>query len=205
MTIKGKISVKVILTMFLTLYLTCLSVLIPDTNAHLKDVQVARGYNRIGDLKVWIADDGAGTLIQLPENSQKARKVEILNKGEEVMFVRLLIQPVLTTGTAVQKAVDVTALLPDFDLTTWIAGEDGYYYSLAPLTKEGTSADTLTVFTQVKGTSGMTNQDRLGIEIKAEAITARGDTYRKAWWNNATIAPGSALKVIDDALQGEKL
>lgn len=170
---------------------------VPSTNAFLKTADNKEVLSPIGDLKVELND--TNQISDLTIGSLVDRTVTVENKTDTNMFVRLLIHPVLESKDGVYKPVSVEEVIPTIS-SDWIAGNDGYYYYKSKLESRD---ETPPVFEKVTTSANMEEEDTFKLLLKVEATTAKGDTYKQAWWEGKEPGDGS-LKQVDDSLKGLK-
>lgn len=189
--VKQKFPIKTSVFLLVSLFVLSLTKDIPETNAFLKDTDTKQALTSAGDLNVAIKDDTAiGTLAV---NTTYSRDLFVKNDGDTDMFIRALVHPTLEDSKGYQLVLNKKSLIPTLS-PDWMDGKDGYYYYKKNLISKTT---TLSPIFKSFDTTQLKEADTLTLHIKVEAITSKGTTYRKAWWNGVEPSSTELSSLVD--------
>ncbi len=180
---KRKFPVKTGVFLLVSVFVLSLAKDFPETNAFLKETDTKQVLTSAGDLKVTIKDESP--IGDLAINTTHSRELFVKNDGDTDMFVRVLVHPLLENSLGYQLVVNKDTLIPTLT-SDWVKGDDEYYYYQKKLA--GKSETTAPIFDEFD-TSQLAATDNLTFRIKVEAITAKGTTYRNAWWEGVEPSP----------------
>lgn len=143
--------------------------------------------------------------IELIPNKKVTKKVSVRNAGDIPAFTRVMVFPVLVSEEGVPLAINEETQITYGNLNTvdWRDGKDGYFYYLKYVNpKEATSLLFDSVTIDVPKEDEYSNAS-FKIEVKAETIDARNNTYREAYWQADRDIPQlhEPLLTIDETLQ----
>ncbi|MDR1264896.1 MAG: hypothetical protein LBK42_04845 [Propionibacteriaceae bacterium] len=144
-----------------------------------------------------------------------ANQVGAVNNGDLSGFVRLLIWPTVVAAdglTALPARIGQEIKL-DLNTVAWREGEDDdhlggdddeddryYYYYLDRLDPGQTTTSLFTRVTLSAGLDERYSGSSLKIEVKAEAVEAKGWHYRLSWWGSEHAPSLPKLLLIDQRL-----
>ncbi|MBP1040238.1 hypothetical protein I6N95_04345 [Vagococcus sp. BWB3-3] len=134
----------------------------------------------VEDLNVFI--DGAfGPTATIENGETLTKKIKIENKTNGDMFVRVMILPTLETsaGKVFSPRLGKEVLIGGMT-TSWVAGEDGYYYYTKVIEGSEKSEPLIEDVTLHHVPSG--GQEELSIQLKVESINTSKDGFVEAWW-----------------------
>lgn len=125
------------------------------------------------------------------------KKVMIKNDEQAPLFVRVLVQPEMTSSDGQVLLASNIGKEIQLDIgSDWLLGEDGFYYYKKVLNSNET---TQSLFTKVKLANNLdTNYQnmKLTINIKSETVSAAGLNFRDAYFHGTTPSQ-SNLEIID--------
>lgn len=170
---------------------------IGETNANFYSKDEQSYSVQAGDLKVLVLDKDP-VESKLTVEIQQARVIQVMNQAEVSQFVRLMIHPTLIDSKGISHVIALNDIAVGLNQTDWIDGKDGYYYYNKKL-KEGQTTSALVE--KIKAQNDI--QGKLTLGIKAEAVTAEGQTYVNAWWQSQ-IPESEPLNSVYEVLNGEK-
>lgn len=197
------IPIKLGVFLLVSVYVLVTSFSLPETNAYLKDGHKREVLTQVGDLKI-VLDDADG-IANLPITQVTTRKVTVTNQSNTTAFIRVTIHPVLVDKDGITRALSVSDVVKDLNLTDWVDGKDGFYYYKKVL-RTVPNQTTDPIFTKLQPPAGVKAADKVSLQLKVEAVTTAGNAYRNAWWEgetpNGTVRPD--LQGIDTILNGLK-
>lgn len=123
--------------------------------------------------------------------------IRITNKEKSPGFIRVLVQPNLTTREGIAKPSKIGKEIVGKISEDWIDGGDGYYYYLK---KVSSGKQTAPLFSE--RLTVLNSTETMSLSLKVEGIVSSGKAYHEAWWNGVVPTEGP-LKEIDTKLEQE--
>lgn len=161
----------------LSLSILSLSLVILDTNANVHSRDQRKYQTKVGDLSVNLKDPDFNGSMTMTVDVTKQRTVSIKNEGQVSQFIRVMALPIVADKQAVYQKVETAEVLKELNTSEWLDGRDGYFYYQDKLSGNQT---TLPLFKNIKSQV----EGTLSLKLKVEAITAEGETFKEAWWQN---------------------
>lgn len=180
------------------------------TYASLTDHDEKQNDFRVGGLQTSVEEDFEPPFVFEPDKKY-TKRVWVANTGDLDSFIRVLALPVLSkkqgNGGTILLPTTVNGSQPvltiDYNLSDWVAGEDGYFYYKK---KVASGEKTAVLFSQVILNQLHITEEYQGVqlsfEIKAEGIGTSQYAYRDAWWNGQMPTAGKLLE-IDNLLKNQ--
>lgn len=176
------------------LSLLSISLLLGDTGANFYSSDQKEYQGKIGDLKVDLKDNDPIT-ANLKVNDEQNRAVSVKNDTEVNQFVRVMVFPVSKDAEDVAAQSLPNEVVKSLNTADWTEGKDGYFYYHKKLAQ---GQETSELFKQISSET----LGEMTIYLKAEAISAEGDTFVSAWWQK-TIPTVEPLKTIYNTLESQ--
>ncbi|MBP1044618.1 hypothetical protein I6N95_26765 [Vagococcus sp. BWB3-3] len=141
----------------------------------------------VEDLHVQIKEEFP-TVSQMKLDTAYKKEVEIENKTNGDMFVRVMILPTLETDEAkvFSQRLGKEVILTGMD-SKWIDGQDGYYY-YTDVIKDKEKSDFLMKTVKLTNHSLSGGKETFAIQLKVESVNTSKNGFVEAWWNNAVPA-----------------
>lgn len=132
--------------------------------------------------------------------STHKKEVTIQNVSTTPFFVRVLVTPEIqaTDGTLLASTIG-TELLVDLN-SSWVLGEDGYYYYLGELGPDKTTPPLFTTVTLSSELSEGYKEATVTMQVKSETVSSEPGVYRTAWWSDQSLTAPN-LQAVDKALE----
>lgn len=126
-----------------------------------------------------------------------SKKVTIKNEEKAPLFVRVLVQPEMTTSDGQVLLASNIGKEIQLDIgSDWLLGEDGFYYYKKVLNANETTQPLFTKVTLANNLDANYQNMKLTISIKSETVSAAGINFRDAYFHGTTPSQ-SNLKIID--------
>ncbi|MFD1900672.1 hypothetical protein [Enterococcus termitis] len=176
------------------LSLLSISLLLGDTGANFYSSDQKEYLGKVGDLQVNLKDNDSIT-ANLKVNNEQKRVISVKNDTEVNQFVRVMVFPVSKDTEDVATQSLPSEVAKNLNTSDWTEGKDGYFYYHKKLAK---GQETSELFKQITSET----PGEMTIYLKAEAISAEGDTFISAWWQK-TIPTIDPLKTIYNTLESQ--
>lgn len=195
------------ISLLIMLLLISTTVLVKKTSSSFTSKDDVNNIINIGDVDIEVSEK-----FTIPENwdgKEYPKIVQIENKSKSKALIRVAILPRWVDKSGNTWAGDTKIVVLNYEnkniiaspSTTpkdkWVDGKDGYYYYNTIVPMEDT---TVAILNSVSASIPENLKERykdktLIVDVKAEAVQATNDAYKKTWSN---INNNDLLKMLDD-------